>query len=372
MKACGIIAEYNPFHEGHIHHIQKTREQSKADVLIAVMSGNFVQRGEPAVIDKWQRAKAAVQNGIDLIIELPYLLSVQSAAQFAHGGVSLLKRAEISDISFGSECGNLENLLDIAETPINPDHLKQALKSGLSYPKAYRLLTHEMFPNDILAVSYLKEIRDTDIRPILVPRTNDYNSEVLGDIPTASALRKAIAGHIPLPDQTPMKQALENGAPVFLSQYYPYLRTFLQIIRPKQLQSFFLISEGIENHLTRIARDAPTYELFMKKAVTPRYTASRIRRCILQILNQVSKAEAAELKEPETLRILAFNDTGRSYLRQLKEHGVPVANRFAELPEKQRDLEYRTTCMYASVLSEADRTALLKKEIGGPIYLKSE
>ena len=125
MKACGIIAEYNPFHKGHIYQIEETRKKTGCDVMIAVMSGHFTQRGEPAVIDKWSRAESAVRSGIDLVLELPYIHVVQSASHFAKGGVKVLKKAGISYLSFGSECGNLENLKEIAETPVNPDHLHQ-------------------------------------------------------------------------------------------------------------------------------------------------------------------------------------------------------------------------------------------------------
>ena len=154
MKACGIIAEYNPFHEGHIHHIAETRRNTGTDCIIAVMSGNFVQRGEPAAIDKWARAEAAVRSGADLVIELPYLYATQSASQFARGGVRLLSLAGCTAMSFGSECGNLENLQEIADTPVNPDHIRTMMKTGAGYPKAYSLLTASMMPNDILAVCY--------------------------------------------------------------------------------------------------------------------------------------------------------------------------------------------------------------------------
>ena len=167
MKTCGIIAEYNPFHNGHRHHIEETKRITGCDLLIAVMSGNFVQRGEPALIDKRQRAAEAVRNGIDVVIELPYIYATQSASRFAEGGVRLLKLAGVDYLSFGSECGNLENLQDIADTPVNPDHLHVSMDTGMSFPKAYSLLTSQMQPNDILAVSYLKALKNTAIQPVV-------------------------------------------------------------------------------------------------------------------------------------------------------------------------------------------------------------
>jgi len=120
MKVCGITAEYNPFHNGHRYQIEKTKEKTGADVILAVMSGNFVQRGEPAVIDKWERAKAAVLNGVDVVIELPNIYALQAASRFAHGSVTLLKAAQVDCISFGSECGNLENLQESQKRPSTP------------------------------------------------------------------------------------------------------------------------------------------------------------------------------------------------------------------------------------------------------------
>ena len=136
MKTCGIVAEYNPFHYGHKWQIEQARKLSGADLIIAVMSGNFVQRGEPAVLDKWKRAECALRNGVDVVIELPYRDATQSASHFAYGAIELLKLAGADAICFGSECGNLENLQEIADTPVNPDHLHMSLKQGMSFPKS--------------------------------------------------------------------------------------------------------------------------------------------------------------------------------------------------------------------------------------------
>ena len=214
MKVCAIAAEYNPFHTGHAYQIRQARERTGCDVILAVMSGDFVQRGEPAVADKVRRAVCAIENGVDAVIALPYIYSTQSAGWFAHGAVSLMKLAGADYICFGSECGNLENLLDIADTPINPDHLQESLESGMSYPKAYSLLTTFMAPNDILAVSYLKEIAGTGIEPVpLSPRPRSAsgiepptlregksNPRPLGYGPNALPLRyPAVLGRIPRP-----------------------------------------------------------------------------------------------------------------------------------------------------------------------------
>ncbi len=371
MQITGIVAEYNPFHTGHMYQIQKTREITNCDLLIAVMSGNFVQRGEPAIIDKWERAKCAIENGVDLVIELPYIYATQSCNQFAHGALTLLKLAGINALSFGSECANLDNLLEISETPINPDHLRQSLDSGMSFPKSYSLLTTEMRPNDILAVAYLKEIQGTDIKPILIERTTNYLDEEMHDyISSATAIRKALKENKDLNNTTPMEGVIKEKGMSFLEAYYPYIRTYLLTSDKKRLAETFLFSEGIENHIVEQAKKNPTYEGFLRDATNWRYTSSRIRRTILQAANQVTKEDVKKLPPLDTLRILAFNDKGRAYLHDMRKKDIHIASRFATVPSPYREMEYKTTLFYSSIFDEEKRQDLLSKEIGGALYIK--
>ena len=156
MNVTGIIVEYNPFHNGHIYHINKAKEITNADLLIAVCSGNYVQRGEPSIINKFDKTRAALQHGVDLVVELPYIFTVQNASVFGQKSVEILNNLKVNSIVFGSECNNLEELNNFASHSINIDHLKEELDKGNSYPKSYGLLAGSLYPNDILAVSYLK------------------------------------------------------------------------------------------------------------------------------------------------------------------------------------------------------------------------
>ena len=369
-KICGIVAEYNPFHKGHEYQIQKTKEKVDYDVLVVVMSGNFVQRGEPAIIDKWKRAESAIRGGADIVIELPYVYTTQSASQFAHGAIQQLKHIGITHLSFGSECGNLENLKEIADTSVNPDHLHVAMDTGMSYPKSYRLLTTDMYPNDILGVSYLKEIKDTSIQSILIERTNSYNDLTLQEISSASALRNALKENKDITPYTSMAPLLQENNLVRMEEFYPYLRIYLLTSPKEYLQSLFLFREGIENHLIKCASKNSTYKGFIKDATNWRYTSSRIRRTCLQAMMQLSKQEVQKLPPLDTVRILAFNDTGRSYLHELKKKEVPFASRFAKVPSPWRTIEYRSTLLYTSVLEEEKRNELLELEISGAQYIK--
>lgn len=371
MKVAGIIVEYNPFHNGHEYHIQKTKEITQCDVLIAVMSGNFVQRGEPAILDKWQRAKVAVEHGVDIVIELPYIYATQSATNFAKGAVQLLNIAQVNDIVFGSETNNLEELQEMAESCINADNLKESLRSGHSFPKAYGLLAKEMGPNDILGVSYLKELQNTPITPHTIQRTVHYHDEQLyNEIASASAIRKALSEQKAIGNTTCMHELLHQGSIVTLKDFYPYLRLLLSTLPPTTIASLFLVSEGIENHLIKQAQCSATFEEFLENAITRRYTASRIRRCCLQLLNHISKEDVKNLPALDTLRVLAFNNTGREYLKHLQKQEVPIASKFSQVPTAYRKMEYKSTLLYTSCLPEQKRNELLKQEIGAPLYIK--
>ena len=370
MKACGIIVEYNPFHHGHEYHIERARALTGCDVLVAVMSGNFVQRGEPAILDKWKRAETAVRHGVDLIIELPYPWVTQSASHFAQGAVTLLKQAQVSALVFGSESNNLQELMEIAAMPINPDHLKESMGEGLAFPKAYGLWAKAMLPNDILGVAYLKQLQDSSITPYTIQRTVGYHdTDLQGPIASAKAIRLAANEGYYSNEQTPMAEALENGPRVQLSQFYPYLRTLLLTMPTSDLKTYFLFCEGIEVHLAHCAEVSPDWDSFINASVNRRYTRSRIQRTCLQLLCQIHWDEIRSLPPLDTLRPLAFNETGRRYLKQLRASEVRIASRFAAVAEPYRRLEYRTTQLYASQMEEPQRQALLKKEIGGPILL---
>ncbi len=371
MKICGIIVEYNPFHYGHKLHIQKARELTNCDILIAVMSGNFTQRGEPAIINKWKRAEAAITHGVDCVIELPYFYATQSASFFAQGALACLKLAKIDTLVFGSESNNLEELEEMAFSCIHVDNLKEALTQGFSFPKAYGLLAKEMGPNDILGVSYLKALQGTSIKPYSIQRTVHYHDPCLyTTISSASAIRKAYFEGINVEPQTPMAHVLAQEPCVSFRDFYPYLRLLLSTLSSNYLKSIFLFSEGIENHLKKQALLCPTFEEFIEKSTTRRYTSSRIKRCCLQLLNQVTKEEATNLPPLNTIRVLAFNEKGRNYLKKLRKEEVSVASKFSQIQKEFRDLEFRTTVLYSSALPEQERAQLLQLEIAGPLYIK--
>ncbi|MCR5068143.1 MAG: nucleotidyltransferase family protein, partial [Erysipelotrichaceae bacterium] len=249
MKATGIVAEYNPFHYGHKYHLQKARELSGADVVVAAMSGNFVQRGEPAIIDKWQRVSCALENGADLIFEIPFAFVCQAASQYGKAAVDILAKAGVSSIVFGSETGNLEELLEIASLSFNVDNFKENMKKGYSYPASYGYMADSYGPNDILAISYLKALQNyPDITPFCIKRTNEYNDlKLSGEHASARAIREALLRGVDVSAYTPMAKQLAASPQVRLADYFQMIRTRLLTSTPEELRDIFLVDEGIEN-----------------------------------------------------------------------------------------------------------------------------
>ncbi|MBM7644246.1 putative nucleotidyltransferase [Scopulibacillus daqui] len=351
MKAAGVIVEYNPLHNGHLHHIQKTREQTQADVLIAVMSGYFLQRGEPALVSKWLRTKFALLAGIDIIIELPYAFSTQKAEIFANGAVSILGALDVSDICFGSEQGEItpfENtvaLIDQLGDQYN-HQLKTYLKEGYSYPKAHALsfqtlapsaasLVDLSQPNNILGYHYLKSVKDQSL-PIKVSTIKrigaGYHDMYMnkGNIASATSIRKAIfeqqsideaARAIPSSTYLHLKTAFERRQIYRWDDFFPFLKYRLSTENAESLSSIYETEEGLEHRMIKIIREANHFNSFMEKLKTKRYTWTRLQRLCTHVLVNAKKTEmmqALEEKKAPYIRLLGINQNGQAYLNKIK------------------------------------------------------
>lgn len=371
MKITGIVTEYNPFHNGHLHHIEQARKLTECDLLIAVMSGQFVQRGEPAIIDKWQRTQTALEHGVDIVIELPYVYCVQSASRFADASVKLLHLAGCDTLVFGSESNDLEMLELMADLPIQVDNIKEAMKSGIGYPKAAGQIQGAYPPNDILAIAYLKSLKTYPMKALSIQRTNAYHGMDLdSSIVSASALRNALFTHQSIEGTTPMTDVLTKSELMRWQAYYPYLRMKLLTTPLADLKDIFLMEEGLENHLVKQAALADDFDTFITQSISKRYTKARIQRTLTHLLTHTTKAEVKALPPLHTLRILGFNDLGRTYLKQLQEKPVKVASRFNQVNIAYRKMEHRATTAYAYGLSDEARNRLIQREIEGPIVKK--
>lgn len=366
MNITGLIVEYNPFHNGHIKHIKEAKKITKADLLVAITSGNYCQRGDISIINKFDKTKAALDNGVDLVIELPYIYTLQNAKVFGEKAVELLNAIGVNNIVFGSETNNVEELKKYAELNINVDYLKEILDTGVSYPKAYGLLASALYPNDILAVSYLKAISKTNIKAYTIKRTTKYHSTKLKKICSAKAIRNAVINKEDYSIATPIK----IKEPHFTSELYDYLRKILITRTKKELQEIFLVSEGIEGLLIKNAYKYNTYEEFLENSISKRYTKARIQRVIMNIINNITKDDVKSLPPLNYVRVLGFNTKGQKYLKSLKDNSYKIVTQFKNIPSPYKDIEWKVSQIYASLLKKPNE--YLIKELKGPIIKKSK
>ena len=311
MRICGIIAEYNPFHSGHARHISLARQASGTDFVICAMSGSFVQRGEPAIFDKWTRTACALAGGADAVIELPLLTAIQSAEGFASGGVKLLAAAGVTDLCFGCETDDIVLLTDIAKTVADENEsfralLKQSLSAGSSYAKARALAADAphvaSLPGAILGIEYIKAILRAfpDIRPHAVIREGaDYHSEdIAAHLPSATAIRKALfAGQtnaalkaMPAPSADIVAAHLTAGLkPVFAHAFDLALLHTLRLSSIDRIKLLPDVSEGLENRILAAAQVSQTRDELIDRIKTKRYTYTRISRILLYALLGITR-----------------------------------------------------------------------------------
>ena len=360
MKVTGIIAEYNPFHNGHLYHLEKAREISECDLLIAVITGNYNQRGDLSIINKFAKTETALKHGIDLVVELPYIYTLQNAYVYGRKAVEILNDLRIDTLVFGSETNNLEELKKYSELEVDVTRLKELLHDGNSYPKSYGLLSGSLYPNDILAIAYLKALKGRDIKPLSIQRTNDYLSSDIDVISSATAIRKALKEGKDVSLTCPIK----IDEPVYNEDLYPYIRRLLLTSDRDDLKEIFMVSEGIENLLKDNAYRYSNYEDFIKASVSRRYTRSRIQRILMHIANQVKKRDVAALPDNDYIRVLGFNSKGQAYLKKLKDD-LNIITQFKHLPDPYKDLEWKVNCLYATLFKDPE--AYMKRELQGPI-----
>jgi predicted nucleotidyltransferase len=340
MKIVGLVTEYNPFHNGHLYHLEEAKKQTGASHAIAVMSGHFLQRGEPAILDKWTRAQNAVAAGVDLVIELPTLYACNSAEYFAHGAVSLLDQLNcVDDLCFGSEDGHLDAIQDIAAYLVNPPEefntlLSSYLKDGLSYPKARSLAlesclgqSFEFKPNNILGIEYVKALyqQESKIQASTIQRIKaDYMSTDLnGSIASATAVRKGLKDQQPIENFVPVTtfESLQNEESIFPDQLFPYLMYRLRTTSLDQLKNIHDVNEGLEVRMKEAALKAKSYEDLIERILTKRYTRTRIQRILVKLLLDISKADMKNFgkEKVQYARILAFNKKGQEILNHIKK-----------------------------------------------------
>lgn len=356
MKISALVAEFNPFHAGHKHLVDAMHREN--DAVIAVMSPNFVQRGECALFSKEERCAAAIKNGVDVVLELPTVYALSSAEGFAYGAVEILRSTGIVDeLWFGSEAGELSPLVQCAEI-LNEETdefrqiLTEKLAEGVSFPAAREfavtLITHTenilSYPNNILAVEYIRTLKklSSSIKPVTIKRIgNGYNDTALGEFPSASAIRTALKEGRNVSDHMLYKY---EGKPVFMHFFDSIIAARLKTISKEELRLIPDCNEEIAARL-KTASLYNTFEEILAFASCKRYTQSRLRRVLC---NMVIGNTFADLPAPTYIRPLAFNETGGKLLKKMKStSSLPVVSRGALLKNDDIfSLECRATDIY--------------------------
>lgn len=382
MKILGLIVEYNPFHNGHIYHIQQAKKITNSDYVIAVMSSSFVQRGEPAIIDKWTRSKIAVDYGVDLVIELPFVYACQSADYFAKGAIDLLHAMGVTDICFGSENGNIQTFIEIAHAIKEHQekydfYVKEFMQNGLRYPDAcnqalVQILNKEVkTPNDLLGLSYVKEIifNNYNITPHCITRTNDYHGTSLKTIASASAIRQAIVNQQDISHTLPCYESYQDETYHF-HDFYPYLRYQILTSTKEELKTYHMVDEGLENVLIKQMIQSHNMDDFLQAIISKRYTKPRIQRMLIHVLMKNTKQDIQNAMNIDYIRILAMNQKGKDYLRIIKKTcPYHLITRFSSYQHPALDIEYKATRLL-SLLSKKEDT--IKKEYSSIPYIKED
>lgn len=340
MKAVGVVVEYNPFHNGHRLHLKKIDEIDSESVKIAVMSGDFVQRGEPAIINRWKRAEIALKTGVDIVVELPSFYSCQSAEIFAKGAIGILNELQCSKVVFGSETSNIEELKKIAlleESQDFKEKIKYFLKSGDSYPTAHSKALKEIsgkeqikLSNDILGAEYIKAIKywSSTIEPVTILRekVSYHSTEANENIASATGIRQMIKSkenikkYLPKESYDILVEEIEKEKIVDLEKYYSLIR--YEIIRNKDnLLNIQDMENGFENRLYESAIKNSDFKSFYKEIESRRFTYGRTQRILIHILLGITKEFTENIKkEISYVRIMGFNKKGREYLNYLKRY----------------------------------------------------
>ena len=381
ITATGIVAEYNPFHNGHLYQLQEAKRLTQQPIVV-IMSASFMQRGEPACLSKWLRARLAVENGAALVLELPTAFSLRSAQFFASGAVQLMQATGcVSCLACGVESPELDfgALAQRITSDAAQGRIRSLLSQGKSYAAACAAVLSEAQqeagvtamqassnegkafagltkPNDILALEYAKALQATDIKPLFIERRGDgYNDrEISGTMSSATAIRQALNNSNDGWQQAvpaSVRQALLDNAPGYdAALLWQLLRYKLRLMSVDAIADACQCSEGLEN-LLKDAAACPSFAEALQLCTSKRYTTSRIRRLFMQLLLDVPRWRWED-NAPAYLRVLAFNDTGRQLLKQMKATAsLPIiTGLYRNWPQRLQHLQLRQQQIYSQQL----------------------
>ena len=368
MKVVGIVCEYNPFHNGHIHHLNRAKEIAGDGIVISILTGYFSMRGDISVLNKFDKVKTAIEHGVDITIELPYLLGTQNADIFAYNSIYLLNKMGVNEIVAGSENNNIETIekaLEIEKNDNFQSDVKNNLNQGLSYRKSYSLALEKyninLSSNDLLNVKYLKAIKEINpnIKLTLIQRiNNNYSDEQLNEtnIQSATAIRMAndISKYVP-----------ETINDIYLNKGFyninKFTNIFKHLILTQELSNIFQATEGIENSLYI---NFLSIDELVNTLSTKRYTKTRIRRFISYIITNTTKDELLNIDE-SIVRVTGFNNKGREYLNKNKKEIIY----FTRITDKINNI-YSKELIIAKIFSNTFNEDFIKIEQNLPYMNK--
>ena len=361
MDIIGIICEYNPFHNGHLYHLQKIKEQYPNSLIVLVMSGCFTQRGNISILTKEEKTRIALEYGIDLVIELPFIFSSQSADVFAKGAIAILKKLKVDFLVFGSESNDVEKLREIANIQLNNSFYEELVKSymqdGINYPTAMSKAIKDISdltidtPNDLLGLSYIKEImrQKAKITPVTIKRTNDFHSKDLNSaIISATAIREAIVE----------KKNIEKFVPLMTNDFlrnkrqwnYFKLLKYKIITEGQKINIYQTVDEGIENRIVKVINKCQNLEELTNSIKSKRYTYNKLSRMFIHILTSFTKEEA-KCQELKYLRVLGFSQKGKNYLSKMKKNiAIPIITNVKKDDEELLKIDIRVQKIYDLIM----------------------
>lgn len=362
MRVVGIVVEYNPFHNGHLYQIERVKELFEDSIIVVAMSGYYTERGEVSVLSKWDKAQLALMYGVDVVLEIPFVFSNQSADVFSYAAIKMLSEFKIDVLVFGSESADVSFLKSVASVQIcNPSFdslVKNYVSEGLNYPTSLSKAIFDLTgfkvsePNDVLAVSYIKEIlrNNLDIEIFPLKRTNsflDLSSDEV--IVSASNVRNRLSSGEDISKYVP-SGVVKYVRNVNLDYLFQLIR-YKIISERDSLEKYHLVDEGIDNRIYEASLSANNYFELVDMIKTKRYTYNKINRILINIFVGFTKDEANKFKSLDYIRVLGFSSMGRKFYSSIKNDiSLPVIHKFEKFDMVQ--IEFRAAILYSMLVND--------------------
>lgn len=355
MVKIGIICEYSPFHNGHIYHINKIKEMYPDSMIILIESGNFLERGTPSIIDKYDKTEISLNYNIDLCIELPFCYATESADTFALYSIKYLNILNVDYLVFGSESNNVNKLYELAKIQNSKkykDLLKNNQNKNINYPTLLNNLYKEYSldginsPNDLLGLSYIKALIKTKskIKPITIKRTNDYKSLELNKIASGTSIINAIKNNVDIKDYVPKETYSKLNNIYFQNDYFNLLK---YKVLTESIDDINDMPKGFPNKIKKEILETDSWEELVLKLKNKYYTYNRINRLLLHILCNFTKKRKKEFKNISFIRVLGFNNKGKNYLNLIKKNlNIPIITTFSKLDNNMLKYEQLVDNIY--------------------------